>query len=159
MEFNSLKEYFYKLRNALYFTLLIPLASFTILYLNSDQGLLEEEQSSLIISFLLFLMMFDWIIGIVLFSIKLKKIRRQPSLRQRLKEYYSLTIVRSCINIVACLMPAIGFLLTNDITLAYGFAFTLVLFFAFWPRSAKVCQDLKLKGDEYEMVFYRKDSF
>jgi hypothetical protein len=160
MEFNSMKEYFFKLRNALYFTLLIPLILFIgILYLYVGQWAIDVKQSLLLESFLLFLMIADWLIGLLFFRTRLKKIRRQVGLGIKLEQYYWLTIVRSWINILACLFPAIGFLLTSNFMLAYIFGFDLVLVFIFWPRARKVCHDLKLKGDEREMVLYKKDSF
>ena len=160
MEFDSIKEYFFKLRNALYFTLLIPLVLFIgILYLYVGQWTIGVKQPLLIVSFLLFLMTVDWLIGILLFRTKLKKIRRRIGLRLKLEQYYWLTIVRSWINILACFFPAIGFLLTSNFILAYIFGFDLVLVFIFWPRARKVCRDLKLKGDELEMVLYKKDTF
>lgn len=157
MEFISLKEYFYKLQNALYLSVLVPLGIFTLLYLTAGQRLIEHEQSLMIISFVLLLMLSDWLAGLVFFRLKLKKIIGQPSLRARLKQYYSITIVRSYINILACLMPAVGFYLTAETALVYVLGVVLLLFFIFWPRSLKVCRDLKLKGDERAMVRYKKD--
>jgi len=157
MEFATIKEYFYKLQTALFLTLLIPLVVFLVLYSNTSQGIIAEEQSFTIISFLLFLMAFDALIGLVLFRIKIKTIREQSTLRSRLQQYYSLTIVRSCINIVACTMPSLAFFLTGDTQLVFVFAGVLVLSFLQWPGPGKVCRDLRLKGDEREMILYKKD--
>lgn len=152
-----MKEYFYKLQTALFLTLLFPLIIFVVLYSNTDEGLADEEQSFIIISFLLFLMAFDALVGLILFRIKLKRVREQSTLRDRLQQYYSLTIVRSYINAVACIMPALAFFLTGETQLVFVFGGVLILFFLQWPRPAKICRDLQLKGDEREMVLYKKD--
>ena len=158
MEFTTIKEYFYKLQTAFLLTLLLPLVIFLVFYSNTDQGLVEQEQSIVIISFLLFLMLFDTFTGLILFRIKLKGIRQQPSLRSRLQRYYSLTIVRSCINVVACSMPTLAFFLTMDARLVFVFAGALIFFFLQWPGPRNVCRDLQLKGDEREMVLYKKEN-
>lgn len=157
MEFATIKEYFYKLRTALFLMLLLQLVIFLVLYSNTDQGRVEQEQAAVIISFLLFLMVLDTLIAAVLFRFKLKNIRTLPSLRSRLQQYYALTIVRSYINIVAGAMPALAFFLTADARLVFIFGGVLIFFSLQWPGPSKVCRDLQLKGDEYEMVRYKKD--
>jgi len=157
MEFATIKEYFYKLQTALFLTLLVPLVIFLVLYSTTDTGLVEKEQSISVISFLLFLMAFDALIGLILFRIKLKRIRELSTLRGRLQHYYSLTIVRSYINIITCIMPALAFFLTAEPLLVFVFGGVLILFSLQWPRPGKVCRDLQLKGDEREMVLYKKD--
>jgi len=157
MEFATIKEYFYKLQTALFLTLLVPLVTFLALYTNTDKGLVEGEQSITVISFLLFLTAFDALIGLILFRMKLKSIREQPTLRSRLQHYYSLTIVRSYINIIVCIMPALAFFFTAEVWLVFVFGGVLIFFSLQWPRPGKVCRDLQLKGDEREMVLYKKD--
>ena len=157
MEFATIKEYFYKLQTALFLTLLVPLVLFVVLYSSTDAGLIEEEQSISVISFLLFLMAFDALSGLILFRIKLKRIRELSTLRGRLQHYYSLTIVRSYINVITCIMPALAFFLTAEPVLVFVFGGALIFLFLQWPRPGKVCRDLQLKGDEREMVLYKKD--
>jgi hypothetical protein len=97
--------------------------------------------------------------SVLIFNKKIKSIRKDQGLRLKLEKYSDLTIVRYSLIAAVCLVLAYGFYLTKDDMITGMFAITLILLGVLWPRSAKVCRDLKLRGDEREMVYYKKDHF
>lgn len=58
-----------------------------------------------------------------------------------------------------CILLAVGYYVTADEHLTILFMVSLAGMIVMWPRPAKVCRDLRLRGDEREMVYFRKDSF
>jgi hypothetical protein len=56
------------------------------------------------------------------------------------------------------LLLAVGLFLTrSDIFTAFYIA-GLIFSAVFWPTSRKVSDDLRLRGDERQMVYYKKDT-
>jgi hypothetical protein len=90
---------------------------------------------------------------------RLRKYRVQAGLGNKLDRFYEIVLLRMSGNAVSSLLLALGLLLTAS--MSFGITFILLLGWILfqWPTSAKVCRDLALKGDEREMVFYKKDSF
>ena len=99
----------------------------------------------------------DWFISLFLFNRGLKSIRKIQSLGERLDRYFSLTVLRFTIILSGSLLLAIGFFLTESQEFTIVAISNLLLVLLVWPRPAKVCGDLQLKGDERTLVLYKKD--
>lgn len=159
MKFASLEEYFYKLQNVLLGLLLMPLLSFAYLFVVPSQRFGSLGDTQLIVGGLLgFVAVSDWIIITLIFRRMVNKISLLVGLSLKLERYYYATIIRYGVGIVACLILALGFYLTDSSIFVGLFGVAVGLFFVTWPRPVKVCDDLKLKGDEREMVRYKKHS-
>lgn len=156
MEFFTINQYFNKLYSVLLSILLFPIALFCILFIATDTPF--DHPFPVAMRYVWYAIVFtDWIFVIVLFNKKIRIIRNVQGLGMKLQMYYRLTIVRYALGASGGLALAIGYFLTGDTYLTILFVSSLLVMVAMWPRSGKVCHDLKLKGDEREMVYFRKD--
>jgi hypothetical protein len=138
--------------------LLIPIFAFVLIYFLSVPVLFGTPiwpfrlASSGIVAI-------SWAMMIFFFSKKIKSIPIGQGLRLKLEKYFRLTIVRYTMVIFLCVVLAGGFYITHDDFITGLFAVNLIVLGFIWPTASKVCNDLKLRGDEREMVYYKKDSF
>ncbi|HEY8937816.1 MAG TPA: hypothetical protein VIM65_21460 [Cyclobacteriaceae bacterium] len=161
MKFTSLQEYFYKLQNALYMLILLPLLAFIFLIASPPDKMviLSTEDMIVVIGGLTGFAIADGLIVSLIFYQSMKKIRKAVLLSEKLDRYYNIAVIRYAVITMSCLVMAFGYYLTDHIIFISLFALTLILFFILWPRPSTVCRQLKLKGDEREMVLYKKDRF
>lgn len=136
--------------------LLLPLLTFLALYLQAFETLpkLPQPYLDLVLPGVLTI---NWAIAFYLFDKKIKSIRNDQGLRAKLEKYFALTIVRYIQITGGHLFLAAGFYITQEDVVTGIFVASMVLAGLLWPTSAKVCKDLKLRGDEREMVYYKKD--
>lgn len=157
MQFISITEYFYKLYSAILLITLPPITSFIALYLQPVelQKDIEKEPKA----FLLFstAVLFLWAAMLIFFNKKIKSLRIRQGLRQKLEKYFGLTIVRYLTFCLTGMVLASGFYVLRNDFFTYFFVVQLLLAAMLWPMPSKVSRDLKLKGDEREMVYYKKD--
>jgi hypothetical protein len=164
MNFSSLKEYFYKLANRSYLLVLLPLAAFIYLFqqlmTKELEPLIQDEPLARIVIVtlgtfaLVNLTSVHWIA-----SRRLKKYSLEVGLGRKLDHYNEIVMFRIGASSASSLMMATGLLLTsNEI---FGILFLAILLWTLvqWPTARRACRDLQLKGDEYEMVLYKKDKF
>lgn len=154
MKFITLGQYFYTLYSVLLGVLLFPIFLFTLSYLISEK---IPSQSSALLFACAGLVACDWLVSFILFNKKIKSIRNRQGLRLKLEKYFDITIVRYILNAAGCLLLAYGFYRSGADYFTVLFIINLLLLGLVWPTPAKVCRDLKLKGDEREMVYYKKD--
>jgi hypothetical protein len=163
MKYSSVREYFYKLHNLLFAIMLIPLVALVVLYWQMEKGNIEgpfqyqDNVSQILIIALGIVVVTDWLISFMLFSRGVKALHRIQSLGEKLDRYYSFTILRFLLIMSGSLTLAIGFYLTENQAFTIIAVVSLLLLLFFWPRPLKVCNDLKLKGDERTLVLYKKD--
>ena len=155
MDFISIRQYFYKFHSALLILLLVPIFAFIAIYFYMPENPVNESTMFLIL--LSAINAFDWVVMFVLFSKKIKSIRNGQGLGLKLDKYFSLTIVRFCLIAFSSLGLAAGLYLTKQDLFTGLFIGNLVLLAGLWPTAPKVCNDLRLRGAEREMVFYKKD--
>ncbi|MGE0772284.1 MAG: hypothetical protein AB7K37_11265 [Cyclobacteriaceae bacterium] len=162
MKFNSIKEYFYKLYNVCYFVTLIPLGVYIYLYLEMQSGALvspiqDADQLLIIqIAFIIFIVLtltsVHWLV-----RKKLSSILGVVSLGDRMDGYYTIAIFRIGMGVAACLMTAAGFYFTTSELFSITFLAVLVWMSFQWPTPRRLCVDLKLKGDEKDLILYKRD--
>ncbi len=90
---------------------------------------------------------------------RLKKIAKLPGLAIKLDSYFTITMIRVVVGALVCFAIVFGFLLTHNELLDVLFFVSLLWAFFQFPTSRKACKELKLRGDEHEMVYYKKDRF
>ena len=157
MRFITITQYFNKLQSVLLVLLIVPLLIFTGLYFFSGEIAPDRSMEYLVIIPLLVLL--DWLIASIIFNKKIKSVRNAQGLGAKLDKYFHITIVRYCFLSAASLVMALGFYLTGS-DLFIGLYVVGLLWSGFlWPSARRVCGDLKLRGDEYEMVYYKRDQF
>lgn len=156
MDFFTISQYFNKLFSVLLLILLLPIFVFCAIYLGSSFGEPDQYSATAHVVVLPFVAT-DWLIIFFLFNKKIKSIPKDQGLRIKLEKYFRLTIVRYSLGAVACLVLAFGFHLTKDDVYTVSFMASLLMLGILWPVAPKVCKDMKLRGDEREMVYYKKD--
>lgn len=162
MKYNSVPEYFYKLHSRLYALLLIPLLTFVALYWKMKTGDIKGLSQDtgfnyIILLVVIFIVLVDWVASFLIFRRNIKSILTLGSLGDRLDRYYRFTLFRFLFMMSGLILLAIGFYLTEDKYFTILFAASLTGLAFFWPTSAKVCDDLNLKGDERKLILYKLD--
>jgi hypothetical protein len=160
----TLKEYFYKLYNRGMLMMLLPIAEFLAIYYLILSGFLVPivyDELLVIMLLVLFPIAVLTILTIVQLEInkRLKKISEEPSLGRKLDLYYPIAKRKIKSLVWVSLLLGVGFFFTADDRFSIYFG-GIILWYAWqWPSPRKVARDLKLKGDEREMVISRGDSF
>lgn len=163
MKFSSIKEYFYKLYNVCYLATLIPLGAFIYLYLKLQDGnvnaFIQDAQQVLIIQIVAFLFV-ALILTIVhlVTKKKLKTLSRELSLGNRMDRYFYLALNRIGTGAFTSLMMGGGLMATGSEVFSIFFLAILLWMALQWPTPKKLCVELSLKGDEREMVLYKRES-
>jgi len=160
----TLKEYFYKLYNRSMLMLLLPIAEFLAIYYLILSGVLPpiiEDQLGieiLLISIPIIVLVILTIVHLEV-SKRCKRIAEELSLGKKLDMYSP--VAKRKINswVWGSFLLAIGFFLTSDERFSIYFG-VIILWCAWqWPLPRKVSRDLKLKGDEREMVITKGEAF
>lgn len=160
MKYSSVPEYFYKLYARLYALVLVPLLTFVMLYwkIKSGDMMVAWQDTTFNYALLLAFMsvvLIEWIFSFFIFKRSLKRILTLGSLGERLDHYYRFTIIRFSFLISGLVLLAIGFFLTQDQYFTILFVASMIGMAFFWPTSAKVCDDLNLKGEERRLILYK----
>ena len=153
-----MRAYFYKLHNILYVIILIPILLFAYLHLEAMSAPVPVNPSQPVVTYL----SMCGFVAAVAFSIwyfanHLKRVKKTEGLGDKLKQYAKLSVVRFFFIAVGCMLLVWGYWITNDPFIIALFMVSMIVLSLWWPSPGKVCKDLRLKGDEREMVFYRKD--
>jgi len=163
MNFGSIKEYFYRVQGYCFLVMLIPLSlqlliHFKILFANSSSAvvIVNEEVANITLFVLLVV-----VLTIVHWYSKrrLLSISKKFGLGIKLDDYFILTLVRVSAGVVICFVTISVYVVTQFDSLNILFFLSFGWIFFQVPTSRKACKELKLRGDEREMVFYKKDKF
>lgn len=162
MKYNSVPEYFYKLHARLYALGLIPLLTFVVLHwrIRSGDSLGLGQDIAFTYALLLVFMavvLIEWIVSFFIFRASLKRILTIGSLGERLDHYSRFTIIRFSFLVSGLFLLAVGFFITEDEYFTILFVASMIAMAFFWPTSAKVCDDLNLKGEERRLILYKLD--
>jgi hypothetical protein len=155
MEYFTIGQYFTRLHIRLLIIVLMLIIAFVAAYFLTASD--PEPQPWLTRIEIGSVMLAIWLIMFLYYFKKIKSIAKDQGLGLKLTKFFYLTIVRYILIAFGCLFLLYSFYITKDDLITGAFALNLALMGVLWPTSAKVCRDLKLRGDEYEMVFYKKD--
>ena len=164
MNFSSIKEYFYKLYNACYLLLLLPLGIFIFIYYQLHENKIvpivqDEMQILLLTAGALVLVILNLTTVHWVSRRRLKKYAALPGLGLKLDHYYEIIFLRFASGSISSLLLAIGLMLTASEYFPFIFVLVLATMAFHWPTSRKACRELKLRGDEYKMVMEKLESF
>ena len=154
MTFFSIHQYFNRLHSALFLLLMAPLLAFIGLHLTEA----EEGEPAHHFYALIPVALLVWLFAMAIFNKKIKSARNEQGLGAKLEKYFEITIVRYALFSCGSLLLALGLYFSRSELFTACYLGGLVLGGALWPFAAKVCRDLKLKGDEREMVYFKKDN-
>lgn len=155
MEYFTIGQYFTKLQIRLLMIVLVLIIAFVAAYFLT--ALEPEPRPWLTRTQIGAIILANWLIMFLYYLKKIKSIAKDQGLGLKLTKFFYLTIVRYIIIAFGCLFLLYSFYLTKDDVITGVFVANLVLMAVLWPTSPKVCRDLKLRGDEREMVYYKKD--
>lgn len=158
MNFITISQFFNKLQSALLLILIVPLLVFIALYFHVS-GILPSESPKAYFIIFPALTFPDWFMAIIIFNKKIKSVRNEQGLGLKLEKYFGITVVRYTIFSSGSLILALGLYLTQHDIFTLIYIGGLILCGILWPTSRKISNDLRLKGDEREMVYFKKDSF
>ncbi len=161
MKFISIKEYFYKMYNIGYATTLISLGVFIYFYLQSDEiDHIVKNTDDVLMAQIIFSFVAAIFLTIVHWSVKgkMKILIGELSLAKKMDRYYILAMKRVGAGLLASLWMALGFFLTGSEVFSFLFMAILLWLSVQWPSPRKMCSDLSLKGDEREMILYKRDN-
>lgn len=164
MKFSSIKEYFYKLYNVCYMITLIPLAIFIYLYLTLQavelNSILQNANYILIAQGAFFVIVFValTIVHLVIRK-KMKLVAREFGLGNKMDKYYSYAVLRISAGALASVIVGGGLLITGSEIFSIYFLLILLWMAYHWPMPKRMCAELALKGDEREMILYKRESF
>jgi hypothetical protein len=153
-----MNQYFNRINIVVILSLLVPIVGLITAYtsLVFAAPLIPGSVSTTILTTVVFA---TWLIVFVMFSKRIKSLRNVQGLGSKLGKYFRLTTVRYFLYSILSVALVVIFLVTGDDVVTFFFTANMMLAVLQWPVPSKVCRDLKLKGDEYQMVFYRKDNF
>lgn len=163
MKFSSIKEYFYKLNNICYVITLIPLGVFIFLYLKMQKGeiyaAIQEQQQILTVQLAVFVLggLILTIVHLVVKK-KLKVYSRELGLGNKMDRYFYLSLNRIVMGALVSILVAGGLWLTGSEIFSVYFLGILLWMASQWPTPKRMCTELLLKGDEKEMVLYKRES-
>jgi hypothetical protein len=157
MNFITITQYFNKLHSVLLVLLMVPLLAFIALYffLNGLPTTSGKEYVIIIPATVLI----DWLVAMLIFNKKIKSAANEQGLGVKLDKYFQITIVRYSLFSSGSFILALGFYLSGNDLFTALYLVGLVLAGILWPTGRKICSDLRLKGDEREMVYFKKDAF
>jgi hypothetical protein len=157
MSFLTIGQYFNKLQSALLLLLMAPLLLFIALhvYISATPSDLRREY----FVFTCLPVVLDWLVATILFNKKIKSVRNVQGLGAKLDKYFCLTIVRFSFFSAGSMLIAVGFYLSASDVFTGIYLVGLALSLFFWPTSQRVSRHLRLRGDEREMVYFKKDRF
>ena len=158
MRFISIHQYFNKLQIVFLGLMIVPLLAFMTGYMIGGKSPLVPEQPGVCIAIPL-LALLGWVFAIVTFNKKIKSARNGQGLGAKLDKYFTITIVRYCFVSLAGIILALGFLLTPADVFTALYLAHLAVSGLLWPTGPRVSRELMLRGDEREMVYFKKDSF
>jgi hypothetical protein len=157
MNFFTIAQYFNKLNSVLFLLMMMPLLGFIAIYFFPNPSPAGPWDNTVIGIFSLVTL--GWILAKIRFDKKIKSVRNAQGLGTKLDNYFEITIVRYSFLSAGSLLLALGLYLSDNDVFAVVYFAGLVLSALHWPTAGKACRDLKLKGDEREMVYFKKDRF
>ena len=160
--YNNSQEYINKLTQFVNFLAAFPMLIFIFLFIkieNNDYhpGLLNEN-TQFFLGILTFVLVSGIIsLAILRFTSELKKIRNMDDLRSRLDKYYSAVRNRSYLYEIATIVALAGMALSGEGIYALYYSMALVAFSIGYPTVIKIASQLKLKGEEREIIMKKQD--
>jgi hypothetical protein len=158
MNFITISQYFNRLQILFFILLMMPLLVFIAVYFFLPDNPADDRMEYLII-IIPTAALLDWLVGIIIFNKKIKSARKAQGLGAKLEKYFEITIVRYCFLSSVGMILAVGFFLSASDVFTALYLLNLLMSILYWPTGPKVSRDLMLKGDEHEMVYFKKDRF
>lgn len=158
MDFITIRQYFHKVHIGVLSFVLLPLMVFIGLSLTSVRVDNDTYIASLVPGIFIAVVVVN-LCAIFFFLVRLSHARKGAGLRAKLERYYRIVLVFYALMALSGLLLAAGYCLTQRNAYALTFIANLALCAMAWPYAKRTAHQLRLRGDEFEMVYYQKDQF
>ena len=89
----------------------------------------------------------------------MKSLSNEFGLGNKMDRYYRYAVLRILAGALASVVVAGGLFMTHSEIFSV-YVLLILLWMAYhWPMPKRMCAELTLKGDEREMIIYKKESF
>jgi len=161
MRFRDLKDYLHKINNLFHVLVAIPLLGFVYLYLESQVGriqpLINNPDTVLILHYILpLIIMVDSGIAFLVTKKSLTVFPNDDKLMEKLSVYYRISLVKYVILEGAAIVSVIGYYLTLSKVYVGFYVVLLMIFSINRPTVYRISRDLKLEGEEKDIVIHKK---
>jgi len=158
MDFITIRQYFHKVHIGVLSFVLLPLIAFIGLSLTTVRVADDAFIISLVPGIFIAVVVVN-LFAVVFFLLRLSHARKGAGLRAKLERYYSIVLVFYALMAISGLLLAAGFCVTQRNAYALTFLANLAMCAVAWPYAKRTARQLRLRGDEFEMVYYQKDQF
>jgi hypothetical protein len=157
-----MNNYFNKLNLVFHAIVGIPLALFVFLYLEIEkggrQGLIEGSPTADMLSYVLPTISIVLAgVAFMMYRSNLLTIRTHPDFKTRLDEYSSALIKKYSMIEISSIIAIVGIYLTANVIYIAVYLLLLLYLSLHRPTNYRIVRDLKLKGEEKDMVLHKKE--
>lgn len=161
MHFHDLKDYLFKLNNLFHVIVAIPLLAFVYLYLESQVGrvqpLINNPDTILILHYILpLIIMVESGIAFIITKKSLSVFPNHDILIEKLGVYFRISLIKYAILEGAAIVAVIGYYLTLSKVYVGFYVVLLMIFSINRPTVYRISKDLKLDGDEKDIVIHKR---
>jgi hypothetical protein len=159
MHYNSITEYFSRLQNRtliIFFSgILLFMVVFYLMMTRVIDPLMSFDQDYLILYALVALAFMEAFMLTVLSRLLLTKTITKASLGERMDDYVRVNLIRSMLLLSGSFMFVLSVYLFNWEWLLMVYCIYLLFYLFYWPSRQRLCNDLKLKPSEREVIYGR----
>lgn len=157
-----MNNYFNKLNLIFHAIVGLPLAAFIYLYLEIDkrgrQGVMKDpELSEILIYILPTLAIVTAGLAFLQYRRAIPKVKEIADFRQKLDAFSQALIQKYALLEFSSIISVVGIYLTADVIYIALYLFMLLFLSLHRPTVYRIVRDLKLKGEEKEIVLHKKD--
>ena len=162
MRFHDLKDYLYKLNNLFHVLVALPLLAFVYLYLENQVGrvqpLISNTDAILVLHYILpLIIIVESGIAFIITKKSLSVFPNNDLLMKKLNDYFRISLIKYAILEGATIVSVVGYYLTLS-KVYMGFYVVLLMIFSInRPTVYRISRDLKLEGEEKDIVLYKRE--
>lgn len=162
IRFNTVQEYINKLNNAFHLLVGVPLLPFALLYLEISAERIEPATTNMT-----FIIAMQYIIpfycllitglAILRFRRELGEMRKQEALKDKLMLYFNASMIKYVLVFSGSIVAVFGLLMTTSHLYSVMYLITLFTFSLNRPTLRRISRDLKLEGEDKEIILNKGD--
>jgi len=162
MRFHDLKDYLYKFNNLFHVLVALPLLAFVYLYLENQVGrvqpLISNTDAILVLHYILpLIIIVESGIAFIITKKSLSVFPNNDLLMKKLNVYFRISLIKYAILEGATIVSVVGYYLTLS-KVYLGFYVVLLMIFSInRPTVYRISRDLKLEGEEKDIVLYKRE--
>ena len=157
-----MNAYFNRLNLIFHGLIAVPLAAFVYLYLEIDtrgrSGALGNPETVEWLSYVLpTVCIVEAGVAFILFSRSIQAVREQEGLKRKLEHYFQVILQKYLLLASSGIIAVVGLFLTASTLYTALFLFMLLFLSIHRPTVYRIARDLKLEGEEKDIVVHKRD--